>query len=82
MPGPMLFGHLIKSQPPVASAGLDQVVNEGDPVTLNGSGSRILKALPLTYTWSQIAGDLVTLNLIDPIHPTFIAPQVSAMELL
>jgi hypothetical protein len=56
---------------------LDQVVNEGAPVTLDGSGSTAPQALPLTFTWSQVAGEPVTLNLSDPIRPTFIAPQVS-----
>jgi hypothetical protein len=52
-------------------------VNEGDPVTLDGSGSTDPQALPLTFAWSQVAGDPVTLNLSDPIRPTFIAPSVS-----
>ena len=76
--GQLTMRPLTASPTPVASAGLDQVVNEGDPVTLDGSGSTDPQALPLTFTWSQVAGDLVTLNLNDPIHPTFIAPQVSA----
>jgi hypothetical protein len=76
--GQLTMRPLTASTTPVASAGLDQVVNEGDPVTLDGSGSTDPQALPLTFTWGQVAGELVTLNLNDPIHPTFIAPQVSA----
>src|SRR5437763_17046540 len=53
-------------------------VGEGDPVTLSGSGSIDPQGLPLTYTWAQIVGFPVALNLSDPIHPTFIAPTVSA----
>jgi PKD domain len=61
---------------PVASPGSDQVVNAGDTVTLDGSGSTDPQQLPLTFTWSQIAGPVVTLNLSDPVHPTFVAPSV------
>ena len=39
--------------PPVANAGLDQVVTEEQLVTLDGSGSMVPSALPLTYTWSK-----------------------------
>jgi len=72
--GQLMMRPLTASPTPVARAGLDQVVNEGDPVTLDGSGSMAPQALPLTYTWNQIAGDPVTLNLRDTIRPTFIAP--------
>ncbi|KAA0245406.1 MAG: hypothetical protein EDM70_03315 [Candidatus Brocadia sp. AMX2] len=30
----------------------------------------------MTYTWVQLAGTSVTLNLSDPVHPTFTAPNV------
>jgi hypothetical protein len=66
------------NQPPIADAGSDQVVNEGDPVTLNGSGSIDPQGLPLQFNWSQVSGPPVTLNLSDPIHPTFVSPNVSA----
>jgi hypothetical protein len=61
---------------PIANAGVDQSVNEGDLVTLNGSASSDPQNLPLTFSWSQIAGSLITLNLSDPVHPTFTAPSV------
>ena len=60
----------------MASPGSDQVVNEGDTVTLDGSGSTDPQQLPLTFTWSQIAGPVVTLDLSDPVHPKFAAPSV------
>jgi hypothetical protein len=64
------------SRPPVANGGPDQVVNEGDVVTLDGSGSSGLGCDPLSYLWVQLAGPSVSLNLADPVHPSFIAPAV------
>ncbi|MBI3990295.1 MAG: hypothetical protein HY347_11850, partial [candidate division NC10 bacterium] len=63
---------------PVANAGDDQTVNEGELVILNGSGSHDPGGDPLTYHWTQIAGPPVSLDLTDPVHPTFIAPSVPA----
>jgi hypothetical protein len=57
-----------------ANAGPDQTVNEVDLVTLDGSGST---GAQLTYQWTQVAGPAVSLNLSDPVHPTFTAPEVS-----
>jgi len=62
--------------PPIAKVGADQTVNEGALVTLDGSGSSDPNGKPLTYTWTQVAGPTVVLNVGDPIHPTFTAPAV------
>jgi hypothetical protein len=70
--------QLIYNQPPVAKVGPDQTVNEGDPVTLDGSGSNDPQGLSLQYSWTQVSGPSVTLDLSDPILPTFLAPAVSA----
>lgn len=75
--GIYLFGQS-SNRPPVASAGPDQTVNEGALVTLDGSGSSDLDGDPLTYQWAQIVGLSVTLNLSDPVRPTFVAPSVPA----
>ena len=63
------------NQPPTANPGNDQTVNEGDTVSLNGSGTDPDNNT-LTFAWSQFSGPTVTLS--DPTDPkaTFIAPQV------
>jgi hypothetical protein len=63
--------------PPVANAGPDQTVTEEQLVTLDGSASTAPSGLPLSYSWTQVAGEPpVTLDLSDPVHPTFVAPSV------
>lgn len=67
---------VLENQSPVANAGQDQSVDELAPVTLDGSGSSDPDDDPLTYQWTQVAGTAVSLNLSDPVHPTFTAPSV------
>jgi subtilisin len=53
----------IQNSPPVANAGPDKAVTVGTLVTLDGSGSWDPDALDsLTYTWTQLDGDLVALS--------------------
>jgi MYXO-CTERM domain-containing protein len=67
---------------PVASAGPDQVVNEGDFVTLDASMSTDADNDPLTFLWSQTVGPNATLSDPAITMPTFTAPQVAADTML
>jgi subtilisin family serine protease len=67
--------------PPTADAGANQTVNEGDLVTLNGTGSDD-SAEGLTPTWTQISGPGVELSDINAWNATFTAPLVSSDTLL
>lgn len=74
----LTFRYVAENKAPVAEAGLDQSLNEGAGVVLDGSGSSDPEGQPITYQWSQLSGTPVTLNLADPVHPTFAAPLVPA----
>ena len=62
---------------PVANAGPDQTVNEGELVSLQGGGTAP-QGVTLTYQWTQVAGPDVTLSDSNSATPTFTAPQVNA----
>ncbi|MEQ1439144.1 PKD domain-containing protein [Fontimonas sp. SYSU GA230001] len=70
------------NQPPVADAGNDQVVNEGDAVMLDGRNSFDPENGALSYAWTQTAGPTVTLTGADTSRPAFTAPQVGADTVL
>jgi hypothetical protein len=65
------------NQPPTANAGDEQTVNEGDTVSLAGSGTDPDNNA-LTFAWSQSNGPAVTItpDPVDSSKATFTAPQV------
>ncbi len=64
---------------PSASAGANLTVDEGDPVTLDGSGSTDPEGGGLIFTWRQTGGSLrVTLGGAATARPTFSTPQLTA----
>lgn len=61
---------------PVADAGTNRNVNEGDTVGLDGSGSRDANNDPLTYNWTMTVspnGSAATLSDAAAVAPTFTA---------
>ncbi len=63
------------NDPPTAEAGSDQTVEEGDVVTLRGSGTDS-DGDTLDFTWAALAG--VSLSSITAEEPTFSAPNRTA----
>lgn len=64
------------NQPPSAAAGSDQFVEEGDLVTLDGSGSIDADDGIKTYFWQQLDGPQVALSSAAAAKPSFDAPAV------
>lgn len=60
--------------PPAPDAGSDQVVFEGDMVTLDGSASSDPDGSITAYQWVQTSGPNVTLSNPASATPTFTAP--------
>lgn len=66
------------NNPPVANAGPDAQVNEGNVCNLNGSLSSDPDGDALTFSWAQIAGTpTVSLTGANTATPSFTAPMVS-----
>ena len=63
-----------QNQPPVSDAGVDQAVDGGAIVTLNGTGSTDPDDGISSYRWNQTSGTPVTLSDPTAVLPTFTAP--------
>jgi len=63
---------------PTADAGLDQTVNEGETVTLDGIDSNDPDGVQLTYLWAQTGGTSVTLSDATAVQPTFVTPTLNS----
>ena len=66
------------NQPPIADAGPNQTVNEGQLVGLDGSNSLDSDDGIASYTWIQTSGPQVTLSDPNGQQLTFTAPDVGS----
>jgi K319L-like, PKD domain len=69
--------YVVPDNAPTASAGPDQTVNGGAPVTLDGTGSSDPDGEALTYAWTTTDTGVTLSDPSSPM-PTFTAPEVSA----
>ena len=69
------FTNPIQS-PPIANAGVDQIVTEGFTVSLDGASSYATTsgATIVSYAWTQTSGPTVGLNGATTPSPIFTAP--------
>lgn len=63
---------------PTAQAGPDQQVATSVSVALDGTGSSDPDSDPLSYQWTQTAGEVVTILSAATSRPTFTAPATSS----
>jgi hypothetical protein len=69
----------LKDVVPIADAGQDQIINEGETVFLNGSESIDPDGILLSYSWKQTPlNPSVTLSGADTAVWSFTAPSVSS----
>lgn len=65
----------ISNDIPVSNAGIDQSVNEGTIISLDGSGSIDFLGNQLTYKWAAPSG--IILSSTTSAKPSFTAPEVN-----
>ena len=67
---------ILENQAPIADAGPDQKVDEGQVVTLSGLNSTDADDGIAEFQWYQIQGEEVVLNVTDEGQASFTAPDV------
>ena len=72
----------ISNVDPVADAGSDQSVAAGASVSLDGTGSSDSDGNIVSYEWTQLFGDDVTLIDADTSTPDFTAPSTNTAQIL
>ncbi len=65
-----------ENEPPVANAGTDQTVFEGNSILLDGSNSSDPDDGIFAHQWTQLSGVAVTLSDPTSSQPTFTTPDV------
>jgi len=60
----------------IADAGADKIVNEKVRVGLDGSKSNDPENQNISYKWTQVSGETVTLSSVTSITPSFTSPIV------
>lgn len=76
------FAMPIPNAAPIANAGADTAVYEGEAAALDGSASVDPDGTIAAYAWTRTAGPLVILNGATTATPDFTAPQVTADTVL
>ena len=61
----------------VADAGPDRIVNENVRIALDGSNSYDPENQPISFMWTQIAGESVSLSSATSDKPSFVSPTVA-----
>ena len=65
----------------IANAGMDRIVNEKVKVNLDGTKSSDPENQKISYEWTQISGETVTLSSTTSVTPSFTSPIVANGEI-
>lgn len=68
------------NRPPVAIAGVNEVIAPGVVAHLDGSASNDPDGAALTYQWRQVTGEAVALSDATTVSPTFTAPAAGSQD--